>query len=133
MGAQDHSSAVSKMKNQKFRKLDVWNKAMEFIEEIYIFTNKFPKEELYGLTSQIRRAATSIALNIAEGSGANSDPEFNRFLTMALRSNYELMCGLEIVNRLRYCSTDEKEVFLIKSDELSAMLFGLKKKLIADS
>ena len=121
------------MKEQKFRKLNVWNKAIDFVEEIYRLSNRFPDEELYGLTSQVRRAATSIALNIAEGSGADSDKEFKRFLTIALRSNYELMCGIEIASRLKYCAITEKEHILIKSDELSAMLVGLKRKLKADS
>ena len=80
---------------------------MDFIEEIYKISNKFPLTELYGLTSQLRRAATSIALNIAEGSGTGSDREFNRFLSIALRSNYELMCAMEIGVRLKYCSKDE--------------------------
>ena len=69
---------------------------MDFIEQVYKITNKFPKTEMYGLTSQIRRVALSIALNIAEGSGAGSDNEFNRFLNIALRSGYEVMCGIEV-------------------------------------
>ncbi len=76
---------------QKFRKLKVWIKSIESIKEIYEVTKNFPREELYGLTSQIRRAATSIALNIAEGSGADSKKEFCRFLNIALRSSYEVI------------------------------------------
>lgn len=120
------------MKEQKFRKLDVWNKAMDFIEKIYRITDKFPAKELYGLTSQLRRAATSVALNIAEGSGAGSDLEFNRFLTIAYRSNYEVMCGIEIAKRLNYLDIVDFEHILDKSDELSALLSGFKKKLKAD-
>ena len=60
------------MKEQKFRKLDVWQKAMDLVERVYKLTNYFPSNELYGLTSQLKRAATSIALNIAEGT---SSPE----------------------------------------------------------
>jgi len=106
---------------------------MDFIQEVYELTDKFPGKELYGLTSQLRRSVISIALNIAEGSGAGSDAEFKRFLTIALRSNYELMCGIEIAHRLKYCSDSEKDEILIKSDEISAMLAGLKKKLTAES
>ncbi len=58
---------------------------MDFVEEIYKISNKFPASEMYGLTSQIRRAVLSISLNIAEGSGAGSDREFSRFLSIALR------------------------------------------------
>lgn len=106
---------------------------MDFVEEVYRITNTFPSKELYGLTSQMRRAATSIAMNIAEGSGADSDAEFKRFLTIALRSNYELMCGVEIAKRLSYCTLSETESILEKSDELAAMLSGFKRRLSADS
>ena len=75
------------MQEQKFRKLEVWKKSMDFVEEIYKTTNQFPVNEMYGLTSQLRRAALSIPLNIAEGSGAGSDPEFNRFLNISMRSS----------------------------------------------
>jgi len=106
---------------------------MDFIEEIYKITEKFPAKELYGLTSQLRRAATSVALNIAEGSAAGSDIEFNRFLNIANRSNYEVMCGIEIAKRLNYVEVVEYDLLLKRSDELSAMLSGLKKKLRAVS
>ncbi|MCU0666118.1 MAG: four helix bundle protein [Candidatus Omnitrophica bacterium] len=78
------------MEIQKFKKLQVWSKAMDFIEQVYLKTSKFPESECYGLTSQIRRASVSIALNIAEGSGSGSDLEFKRFLNIALRSSYEV-------------------------------------------
>ena len=100
------------MKEQKFRKLEVWSKAMDFIENIYSVTSKFPKEEVYGLTSQIRRAALSIALNIAEGSGAASDDDFNRFLTISLKSSYEVMCGIEVAVRLKYILGNDSEYLL---------------------
>jgi len=121
------------MREQKFRKLKVWEKAMDFIEQIYRNTAKFPSTETYGLTSQLRRAATSIALNIAEGSGSGSDKEFNRFLNISLRSSYEVMCGIEVAGRLKYCGKDDVDALLKQCDELSAMLFGLKKKLKTES
>lgn len=102
---------------------------MDFIEDVYKITSKFPTKETYGLTSQLRRSAISVALNIAEGSGSGSDNEFNRFLNMALRSSYEAMCGIEIAKRLRYCNDKEAMHLIEKSDELSAMITGLKKKL----
>ena len=70
----------------KFENLRVWQAAIEFTDDIYIVSNGFPKDEIYGLTSQIRRAANSISLNIAEGATGNSNPEFKRFLTMSSRS-----------------------------------------------
>jgi four helix bundle protein len=117
------------MKDQKFRKLIVWSKAMDFVELIYKTTHKFPTSEMYGLTSQIRRAATSIALNIAEGSGSGSDKEFCRFLNISLRSSYEVVCGVEVAKRLSYCNSDESDILLKLCDELSAMITGLKKSI----
>lgn len=105
---------------------------MNFVTEIYQISKRFPAQELYGLTSQLRRAATSVALNIAEGSGAGSDAEFNRFLNIALRSNYELMCAIEIANRLKYCSDVEAGSLISDSDEIAAMISGLKQKLKAE-
>lgn len=105
---------------------------MEFVSRIYNLTNNFPQGEQYGLVSQLRRAATSIPLNIAEGSGARSDAEFKRFLTIASRSNYELMCGLELSHLLSYCSMEIKDDLLKESDEISAMLEGLRRKLKTD-
>ena len=106
---------------------------MELIEKVYQLTENFPSKEQYGLTSQVRRAATSIAMNIAEGSGSGYDDEFRRFLAIALRSNYELMCGLEIAGRLGYCAEAQREQILSRADELSAMITGLRKKLMSDS
>ncbi|HEX7587814.1 MAG TPA: four helix bundle protein, partial [Anaerolineae bacterium] len=89
--------------SQDFHELKVWVKAMEFVTEVYQLTQLFPKEELNGLTSQTRRAATSIALNIAEGSGGSSNAEFIRFLERARRSVYEVITALEIGLRLEFC------------------------------
>lgn len=118
------------MKKQKFRKLSVWEKAMNFIEDIYKSTDKFPSKEIYTLTSQLRRAALSIAMNIAEGSGSDSDKEFNRYLNISLKSSYEVICGIEIANRLQYLSEKESNVLTEKCEELSAMLTGLRKSLL---
>ncbi len=121
------------MKNQKFRHLQIWQRAMKFVTAIYLFSAAFPPEEKFGLTNQIRRAAVSIALNIAEGSGSGSDPEFRRFLKMALRSTYEVMAALEIASNLKFVKQDIIEARLKDSDELSAIISGLIKKLTADS
>ena len=84
----------------KFRELKVWQRAMDLVVEVYHLTQTFPSSEQFGLISQLRRAAVSISLNIAEGAGGGTDPEFRRFLRMALRSCYEVMTGLEIGRRL---------------------------------
>ncbi len=118
---------------QKFRKLKIWNKSIDFVSEIYKLTNTFPNHELYGLSSQLRRAAVSISLNIAEGSGSDSDIEFKRFLNIALKSCYEVMSGLEISLKLEYCENKQVNKLLIELDELSAMISGFIKKLRAES
>lgn len=105
---------------------------MDFIEQIYRTTQKFPVQETYGLTSQLRRASTSIALNIAEGSGSGTDGEFKRFLNIALRSAYEAICAVEIARRLGFCSTQEANTLKSGCNEISAMLTGLKKYLGGD-
>lgn len=106
---------------------------MEFVTSIYILSSTFPSEEKFGLTSQIRRAVVSIALNIAEGSGSGSDMEFRRFLKMALRSAYEVMAALEIASNLKLAKKDIIEARLQEADELAAMISGLIKKLKSDS
>ena len=89
------------MNTHKFRKLNVWQRSIKFVSLIYEITATFPKEEKYGLIDQIRRAAVSISLNIAEGSGAGSDAEFSRFLRMSQRSAYEVIAALEIAINLK--------------------------------
>lgn len=79
------------MNKYKFEKLNVWQKALLFVTQIYKITGKFPKVEQFGLTDQLRRTAISIVLNIAEDSGAGSDPEFIRFLRISQRSCFEIM------------------------------------------
>lgn len=121
------------MKTHKFRKLNVWQRSIQFVTLIYKITSKFPAEEKYGLIDQIRRASVSICLNIAEGSGAGTDAEFTRFLRMAQRSAYEVIAGLEIAINLKM--TDETIInnAISEVDQLSAMLSGLIKSLKADS
>ncbi len=99
------------MPNSTFHDLRVWQKAMNLTEEIYRVTIDFPKHELYGLTSQMRRAAVSVPSNIAEGKGHRSDPEFVRFLFHARGSLLELQTQLLIAKRLQYLSEE-------KADEL---------------
>lgn len=111
----------------------MWNKSTTFVTDIYKVTEKFPNREIYGLTDQIRRAAISICLNIAEGSGAGSDLEFSRFVTIAKRSVFEVIAGLEIAINLGYIDRRSAEILMDNADELAAMLTGLVKKLRANS
>ena len=80
----------------KFRKLKVWQRSMDFVTEIFQVSNRFPRSEQLGLTNQIRRAAFSIPLNVAEGAWANSSNDFKRFPNYALRSSDEVMAALEV-------------------------------------
>jgi len=117
------------VKRHNFRNLKIYQRAINFAVEIYKTSKLFPKYELFGLTSQIRRAATSISLNIAEGSGNKSEKEFQRFLEIALRSDYEVMSTLEIAFRLKYCNKSDFDRLLAESDEIAAMIVGFSKSL----
>jgi len=102
--------------------LDVWNKAMELTENIYSLSAGFPKEEKYGLISQIRRAAVSIPSNIAEGTARNSKKEFIQFLYIALGSVSEIETQLLLAHRLKYI----KDSNLTKDlDSVRKMTVGL--------
>jgi four helix bundle protein len=116
-------------KPHRFRELKIWQRAMAFIIEVYRLSARFPKHEQFGLTSQIRRAATSIALNIAEGAGSGSDVEFCRFLRYSLRSIYEVMTALEIAQGLGYCAAADTQPLLDEADEIAAMTYGFAKTL----
>jgi len=91
-------------RRNSYRDLIVWQKAMALTKQVYLLTKSFPRDEIYGLTSQIRRCAVSIPSNIAEGRGRNSDKEFIRFLNIALGSLYELQTQLELALSFNYLS-----------------------------
>lgn len=113
----------------RFRDLKVWQRGMDFVTEIYRSSAGFPRSDQFGLTSQTRRAASSIPLNIAEGAGAGSNAEFHRFLSYALRSTYEVMPALEIAQRLTYFSPEKTQALLSEADEIAAMIVGLSRSL----
>lgn len=117
------------MGTHNFRKLKIYQRAIVFTVAIYKITKRFPKEELYGLTSQIRRAVTSVCLNIAEGSGNKSEKEFSRFLEISLRSVYEVMTCLEIALRLDYCNQGDYEQLIAEADEIAAMISVFSRSL----
>jgi four helix bundle protein len=103
-----------------FKKYDIWQLSHSLTLEVYKITYNFPKEELYGLTSQIRRASVSIPTNISEGCGRNSDKEFNQFFNIALGSTNETECFLVLSKDLNYINKEifeklEKEINIIKS------------------
>lgn len=106
------------MKRHNFRNLKIYQKAIEFAVKIYKLSKVFPKDELFGLTNQIKRAVISISFNIAEGSGNKSKKEFERFLEIALRSKYEVMTFLEIAFRLNYCNKEDYKKLMGKQMKL---------------
>ena len=110
---------------KSFEDLPVWKDARKFTNKIYNLTNKFPKEELYGLTSQIRRATVSIMSNIAEGFDRRSDKELSNFLSMARGSSSEVQNDLYIAIDLEYISQDEFNQLYQEAKKLAKQINGL--------
>ena len=113
----------------KFENLQVWQKALDFADSVYDLSGSFPKDEIYNLTSQIRRAALSISLNIAEGSFGQSNPEFQRFLGFSIRSTAEVVTCLFFARRRNYISEEEFNSFYSRAEEISKMLSGLSNSM----
>ncbi len=112
-----------------FKELKVWQKAIEFVVLVYKLSAGFPKCEIYGLTSQIRRAAVSVTGNIAEGSGKFSSADFKRFLCISFGSLKEVENYLIIANRLEYLNDEGLKCAKRDCDEVGKMLNGLIKYL----
>ncbi len=120
------------MENQKiktYRDLIVWQKAMALVTEIYDETKHFPKDEMYGITQQIRRCAVSVPSNIAEGFGRKSKNEYVRFLEIAQGSLFELQTQLEIAKSLQYTNGEKSENLYTSSREIERMLSSLIRKI----
>jgi four helix bundle protein len=115
-----------------FRQLKVWEKAHQVALAIYKATKEFPKEELYGLTSQIRRASMSIPTNISEGCGRNTDAEFARFLQIAMGSASETEYQLLLSHDLGFLNKEQYDKLNIDVTEVKRMLASLLKTLRAD-
>jgi four helix bundle protein len=113
---------------QNYKELKVWEKAHSFTLEIYQVTNVFPKEEIYGLTSQMRRAAASIPVNIAEGCGRNSNLELANFLQISLGSSNEIEYDLLLAKDLDYLSEPKYSELNNLIGEIRAMLLSLIQK-----
>ena len=113
----------------KFEELRVWQKAVDLTGEVADLAKNFPKDETYVLSTQIKKAADSIALNIAEGSTGQSDKEFNRFLGMALRSGIEVVSCLYIGRRRKIITDAEFERFYELLTELIRMIQALRNSL----
>ena len=113
----------------KFENLRIWQDAMDLAEGIYGFSNSFPDEEKFNLTSQIRRASDSIALNISEGSILQSTPEYKRFLGYSIRSIAEVVTCLHKAKRRKYLSETDFINYYKKCHDLMNMTIAFRNKL----
>jgi four helix bundle protein len=109
--------------------LKVWKLSMEIAKDVYVITKDFPSEEKFGLTAQVRRAAVSIASNIAEGAGRYSDKEFAHFLSIASGSSFEVRTQLLLSEQLGFTTTETLISILNNLSELECMIQGLRKSL----
>jgi four helix bundle protein len=114
---------------QSYKDLVVWQKAMDLVEMVYRQTRTFPKEELYGLSSQLRRAVVSIPSNIAEGQGRAGPVEFSRFLNIAYGSLLEVETQLLIAKRLQYVNETELNSVLELVSRVGQLINGLLRSL----
>ncbi len=116
-------------KIKTYRDLLAWQKSMSVVLEVYRNTKVFPKDEIYGLASQMRRSAVSVPSNIAEGYGRNSTSDYVRFLRVAIGSLYELQTQIEISYNLKYLHEKEFNKLFELSREIERMLSSLIRKL----
>jgi four helix bundle protein len=111
-----------------FRDLLIWQKSMILVTDIYQLTNTFPKEEIYGLTSQIRRSAISIPSNIAEGYGRDGNKDYLKFLNIATASLFEMQTQIEIAFNLKYITVLQFNNIYEASRELERMMCSFIRK-----
>ncbi|MFB2772427.1 four helix bundle protein [Pelatocladus sp. BLCC-F211] len=114
---------------QDFKDLIIWQKGMEIAEKCYFLTKKFPRDELFGMTQQIRRASASIPANIAEGYGRRSSGDYARFLNISQGSINELQTHLFLSSRVGLCTVKEIELIIQQLQEETRMIISLLKKL----
>ncbi len=112
-----------------FKKLEVWRLAMSVCSNVFDVTRNFPREEKFGLTSQITRSSVSIPSNIAEGSSRRSDREFCRFLDFSLGSSFELETQLILAHQFNYLDTIQFKEIQQKNTEVQRMIYGLQQRL----
>ncbi len=115
-----------------FRDLQVWQKAHQLTLMVYRLTATFPRDERYGLTSQLRRSSSSIAANLAEGCGRNGDAELARFCSIAMGSASELEYHLLLARDLNLVNTADYTALAQQTSEIKRMLTGFQQKLTAD-
>ena len=108
-----------------FRELEVWKKAIDLTTQFYKFSKLYPKDELFGLTSQSRRCMVSIASNIAEGAGRNTDKQFVQFLSIALASSFEFETQLIVAKNLEYITSENYNSIFDELRHIQNMLIKL--------
>ena len=114
-----------------YHQLDLWQRAMTYTVQVYEFTAQLPDAERYNLTAQLRRAATSVPLNIAEGSGCSSDAEFARFVGYAYRSLKEVITGLELCQRIYPSLPSAMTTLIDEGNQISRMAHSFMQRLAA--
>ncbi len=117
------------MKSSNYKQLIVWHKSMDLVVEVYAIVKLLPKEELYALSDQMRRAVVSIPSNISEGLGRNSDKEFIQFLSVSRGSLWELETQLEVCERLNYIDNSKTSKARNLITEISKMINSLANSL----
>ena len=117
----------------KFEKLEIWQQSLDYLDKIYRVANKLPEQERYNLKSQMIRAATSVNLNIAEGSTGQTDAEQARFLGLAIRSLFETVACLHIIHRLNYLNDPEdlRQIYR-DADLLARRITAMRKRLVPE-
>jgi len=126
------SVATQPIKIKSHRDLIVWQKAMVLVTDVYSLTKTFPREEIYGLSAQTRRAAASVPANIAEGQGRRLGREFHQFLGNARGSLMELDTHLELALRVGYINEEQHIAIRSKLDEVGRILNGLMRSINPD-
>jgi four helix bundle protein len=117
---------------KSYRELIAWQKAMDLAENVYRHTSRFPREEVYGLTSQIRRSAVSVPSNISEGQGRRSTRDFHHFLSIARGSLCEMETQVLLSERLGYLDARNASELLNQAAEVGRLINGLSKSLPHD-
>ena len=121
------------MKKNNYKDLDLYKSAKELVLSVYALLRKFPKEEMYALCDQLRRAVISIPSNLAEGSGRTSAKDQAHFFEMAFGSLMEVECQLDIACDLGYISNEELESLNAQIARVAAMLSGMRRKLLGEN
>lgn len=121
------------MTSGAFRDLPVWRKSAELVQEVYKISSRFPREERYGITSQLRRAAVSVTSNIAEGSGRGTTPDLRNFLSIARGSVKEAESLILIGLKLKFIAPADAQKALLLAEEVSQMLVNFRAFLLQRS